>query len=713
MKHIRKNTFYIFTLCFLVLSGSVYAQIDNPTLSFNRGQLWQSVYYGKIGPVFGNWGKKGIGLDWPGFDESWIKVNIGGSPSHLATGGFWVGSKKSPDSILAVEDWSIYAGTISNDQGAKYKITQHHHKYKNGDNYWLKTNPKEGEEVIETSWEYNANYTNVDDRDHQLPVRVTRVAHNWSGSRKDENYIIYEYTIKNISPEIRKIDPDRYVADTLYDFYMLLSYAMHVNSRSWGILFPALTPGARNTEFHYDLARNMIWGKSCDYSETTANEAYGFVASQGMQLDNGDVTGEWTAPGFVGVKLLYSSPDNTSASTRVNQYGWSAGLSSIDQSGPFNGIPGTIEAKYNVLKDISNAASFVASEADNVYMKKSRMWSMMSFGPWTILPGDSIVVAVAEIVNGIDYKDALNKSLGANLIGGIGAAGIPGTNRNAGGYLFNASADRAQFTYDHYRDPNTGALTGNGLNHPDPPAAPKFTVDFFKGSQKIAANVIKWGKECEAQADPDDGSFDLAGYKIYRSGFLPIGPWDSVAVVMKGDPNYFSLADGKYTFIDSTSKVGSSYYYSITAFDTGKAKWNIDPAAVFKETRSVMVPPMESSIFANRMVQPFTTTFPPASTTNDILVVPNPFVLKDNYASTGVPGSDSEIQFVNIPNPCTIRIYTVRGDLVKTIRVSEGNGAITSWDQTTDFGQFAASGIYIYHVESKNGSKIGKFAIVK
>ena len=55
----------------------------------------------------------------------------------------------------------------------------------------------------------------------------------------------------------------------------------------------------------------------------------------------------------------------------------------------------------------------------------------------------------------------------------------------------------------------------------------------------------------------------------------------------------------------------------------------------------------------------------------------------------------------------------MRGDLVKTIKVEEGDGAIADWDQVTDFGQFVESGIYLFHVDSPVGSKVGKFAIVR
>ncbi|MBZ0199334.1 MAG: hypothetical protein K8H86_05670 [Ignavibacteriaceae bacterium] len=662
----------------------VYPQVQSPSLIFNRGKLWQSVFFGKIGPNFSNWGKRGIALDWPGFDDSWLRENIGGSPSYMVTGGFWVGGEWMKDSIVAVEDWSLYAGTISNDASAKYTVTKH----KKNQN-WEQTDPNSGDESIETVWEYNFNYTNVDDRESILPLRVTRKAHQWNGSQRDENYILYDYIFKNISDEVRLKDPARKVADTLYNFYLLLNYGLEANSRGWNILFPSLSSGARNTWFFYDPTRKMIWGRAADYPLTVADETYDYSANSGPLLSTGDISGEWLAPGFVGVRLIYASPNKNNKETFVNQYGWSAGSNSIDLSGPFTGIPGTREAKYEVLKDIRNAFNYVNSPGDTVYMKKSRMWSMMSLGPWDIMPGDSIVVAIAEIVDGISYAEAIDPQTKANIVGQIGQREL------------NNSADKAKFTYD------------NNFNHPDPPVAPEFDVDFYRGTGQIAANEIIWGTGTESVADPDDGTLDLAGYKIYRSNYLPIGPWSFVGDVKKGATDYYSTTDGKYHFIDSTADVGVAYFYALTAYDTGKASWQVNPSAIFKETGSNKVPPLESSIYANKKVIPFTTTFKPAQSLNNIVVVPNPFVIGDKYAVPGAEGSDDIIQFVNVPNPCTIRIYSVRGDLIKTIEASEGTGAIVSWDQTTSYGQFVESGIYIYHVESKLGEKIGKLAIVR
>lgn len=690
MKNFSISDFYfrviIILMLGLILIDSPQAQVESPLLTFTRGALWQSMLYGKVGPVYNNWRRTGPSLDWPGFDISWIREDIGGVPSHMISGGFWVGAKKNNDSVLVVEDWALYGSTVSREGGAKYIAKKHTFKFANGENYWLKTDPNSGEEVIESEWEYNPNYFASDDPERQLPVRVKRTAHQWSGSIKDENYIIYQYVIKNISAEIRTNHPEREIVDTLKAFQMLLSYGLQVNSRSWSVLFRQETPGARNTWHFYDPSRKMLYGRSVDYPLTTGstqNEEFGFTNSLGRFV-NGVPQGEWLAPGFVGIRLLYSSPDSTGAVSRIKKAGWSAGDNSLDLSGPFTGVAGTVEAKYAVLNDPANAYQFVSSSGDTTFMKKSRMWSLMSLGPWNLLPGDSVVVAVAEIVNGMDYADALNPNIPKNTI------------TQKGTVAFNNSVNRAKFTYD------------NNLNHPDPPAAPEFKVDFYRSEIQTVANTIEWGTETESLPDPDDGTLDLHGYRLYRSDFLPIGPWDTIATVIKGDPNYFKT--GKYLFIDSTVEIGRSYYYALTAFDTGKVNWPINPSAIFPETNSNKVPPMESSISANRMTFPFLATLPAKNQVNDILVVPNPFVIREG---TSQPGESDQIQFVNVPNPCTIRIYTVRGDLVKTIEVDESVGGIVTWNQVTDFGQFVESGIYIFHVESPFGEKIGKLAIVR
>ncbi|MGE5457390.1 MAG: hypothetical protein ACM3RX_03465, partial [Methanococcaceae archaeon] len=310
--------------------------------------------------------------------------------------------------------------------------------------------------------------------------------------------------------------------------------------------------------------------------------------------------------------------------------------------------------------------------------------------PWDLMPGDSIVIAIAEIVDGIDYKNTTGKD--KYKLSDQSRVNQEGRNN------FEQSSDKAQFTYD------------NGFNHPDPPVAPAFSVDYLRGRENFVANQIVWSDSTEFIPDPDDKELDLAGYRLYRSEYLPIGPWVKIADIKKRDQGFYEL--GKYTFVDSLVEIGNSYYYALTAYDNGKTTWSANSKAKFKESGSspYRVPSLESSIYANKSPFPFTATLIPPETLNNVLVVPNPFIIGEGSSQ---PGDKDVIQFVNIPNPCTIRIYSVRGDLVKTLYAPEGTGAIVSWDQATDYGQFVTSGIYIYHLESPLGRKVGKLAIVR
>jgi len=123
------------------------------------------------------------------------------------------------------------------------------------------------------------------------------------------------------------------------------------------------------------------------------------------------------------------------------------------------------------------------------------------------------------------------------------------------------------------------------------------------------------------------------------------------------------------------------------------------------------VPSLESSIFANRTTSPFYTTLTPTDADlSGVTVVPNPF-----YRSSGfeLAGDAKLIQFVNLSTACTIEIYTVRGDLVKTIRHSDPQSGVATWNQISDYGQYVKSGMYFFKVHNDRGEgKTGKFAIV-
>ncbi len=92
-----------------------------------------------------------------------------------------------------------------------------------------------------------------------------------------------------------------------------------------------------------------------------------------------------------------------------------------------------------------------------------------------------------------------------------------------------------------------------------------------------------------------------------------------------------------------------------------------------------------------------------------IKVVPNPYI---GHAIWETREGIRRIQFTHLPDVCTIRIYTLAGDLVRTIDHDNGTGT-EDWDMLSTNQQGIATGVYFYHVQSQYGEKMGKFAVVK
>lgn len=99
-------------------------------------------------------------------------------------------------------------------------------------------------------------------------------------------------------------------------------------------------------------------------------------------------------------------------------------------------------------------------------------------------------------------------------------------------------------------------------------------------------------------------------------------------------------------------------------------------------------------------------------------VVPNPYVGAASFEPQrfAVSGrGERKIEFRNLPANCSVRIYTVTGELVETLRHDGNiNEGIVAWDLRNSSNLEVAPGLYIYIVESEQvGEFIGKFAIIK
>ncbi|MFB0526019.1 MAG: Ig-like domain-containing protein [bacterium] len=73
---------------------------------------------------------------------------------------------------------------------------------------------------------------------------------------------------------------------------------------------------------------------------------------------------------------------------------------------------------------------------------------------------------------------------------------------------------------------------------------------------------------------------------------------------------------------------------------------------------------------------------------------------------------DTDITFTNISPLCTIKIYTLNGELVSTIEHTSGATSY-SWDVTNDGGDRLGSGIYLYLIKDAKNKKKGKLIIIR
>ena len=114
----------------------------------------------------------------------------------------------------------------------------------------------------------------------------------------------------------------------------------------------------------------------------------------------------------------------------------------------------------------------------------------------------------------------------------------------------------------------------------------------------------------------------------------------------------------------------------------------------------------------------------PTDNLAEVMVVPNPYKVGSNFKESE---HLRQVRFTNLPQNCTIKIFTLNGEEVSTIDHSNDASGNAWWDLRSMNNQEIAPGLYIYHVEEKciNGDDvldascnedkpfIGKFAVIR
>ncbi len=259
---------------------------------------------------------------------------------------------------------------------------------------------------------------------------------------------------------------------------------------------------------------------------------------------------------------------------------------------------------------------------------------------------------------------------------------IVATGRDSLARVFSEATRRYFMNVEEGRDP---------FDVPDPPPSPDLSVT--AGEKSV---ILEWS-DVSDEPDFDTGVNDFEGYRVYRA----LGKNDTGFVkIWECGGSSSNLVTTKY--IDTSVQRGFAYYYYVTAYDDGSQNWE-------RPGESLESGKYWNMMQRNQPVHPYLTEKPVASLDN-VKVVPNPY--HDLSVEYNYPGEPNKLMFINIPPKCTIKIYTMTGDLVKTLHHTNGSSE-EPWNQVTEYNQLIYTGVYIYVIESDMGNKVGKFVVVR
>jgi len=210
----------------------------------------------------------------------------------------------------------------------------------------------------------------------------------------------------------------------------------------------------------------------------------------------------------------------------------------------------------------------------------------------------------------------------------------------------------------------------------------------------------------EAAYVSDSLGRDVLG--IIRKRFPGALPADTVWENGVGYPMIY-----EYEFAISGLQLAEPVFMALTTFDFG------NPAAGLASLES-------SPLVTAAEIWPLNSAAVVKATRPRPGVYPNPYRLADDYNALGWEdparqGADPErsrkVTFTNIPDTCTIRIWSLDGDLVRELNHRAdpigSQATVAEWDLITRNTQAIKTGIYVYSIESRFGVDIGKLVIIK
>jgi hypothetical protein len=390
------------------------------------------------------------------------------------------------------------------------------------------------------------------------------------------------------------------------------------------------------------------------------------------------------APYWAGIRYLGArglAEDTTTRRVSFSAWSWSPGNTFRDEDRERYGLMST-----GLIQPIVGD-SLLPHSGDPV--------ELFSVGPFPLVYRDSTITVDFAFVCGPDGKGSVPLARPIQL-----------------------NSKFAQFAYDH------------DYTLPVPPASPRFRV-----VARDTALDFYWDDESENAYDvTSPNPRDFEGYRLYigedPDTMSLVGQFDAAGdtasfntgfdAVRLATPQLVDTLLAKYKFTVHGLRNGFKYYCAVTAFDLGNSQ----------------IEPLESGRSQNQLIA-VPGPEPGEMTSTGPTVFPNPYRVEARW-DQGTNVRNHYLWFANLPQRCTLRIYTLAGDLllekefdgssyhgdgtrgIYDSSTSLGkptlSGTMFGWNLITSQGQAIATGLYLYSVEDHTrGDKytVGKFLVIK
>lgn len=491
-----------------------------------------------------------------------------------------------------------------------------------------------------------------------MTAQLKTYAYSIEGHR---NYIIYDYKFINTG-NVDKNTLTKELSNPLNDVWFGFSYSTDIKPKFGG--------KELDDNYEYYGADYDKWVNG-DKDSDSARVLIVWDGNQGAgNFDPDPITAEPRVPGYYGVGILHvdkQAVDDLESG------------SSDDPAQPKN------------VSDASGLESSASSQIQKMSQGGNKNFTgygsenfLISCGPYNIPLNEDVRIVLVQIIDGISREKA--KELGLKLLSGELTKEEYENEISTGKDSLFKSLNAAKIAMQ------------KRFNLPDPLPPP----DSLFVSTGVGRIELRWSASSENALDPDTKVKDFAGYRIYRAPITPDNPWEMIYEMGGKSGNPIT-----HSYVDTTLIMGFDYYYAVTAFDDGTQNY-LNPGVSIESSRLASTAYVGTS--AAREAQTTKQGFK-----NNLRVVPNPFNIRSrNYGNPNDPSSieNNKLLFVGLPEECTIRIFTISGDLVKTIHHTNGLGS-EEWNQVSDSNQFIVSGLYIAHVESDLGNEIIKFVVIR